>query len=305
MESICVQWSNEARCASHADGGPCSCASESTRLPAAPLHADVRHRLGAGWPAIAQSSALGTGPALSASFPGPWPRSASLFRSRNHLANASPGEGSVPRSLPMLGPLGEVQGRVLLREATACAWNADTRQPRARPFPCVAVAAGPRGEDVGAEVSLRPAAPGRGRRLAPRAAGHPSSPRPPSAHGLLPASGGGAGHAAVRESAGGLASSVTCTHTRTLVYAHAHDTRRHRCVQVHASLPDFSKLRRPPLSSSVKNARYRSHQDLSPSSLKSRARCCRRQDSVLFSWPSSIPSFTCPTSLSGRLWVGT
>lgn len=95
------------------------------------------------------------------------------------------------------------------------------------------------------------------------------------------------------------------THARTLVYTHAHDTRRHRCVQVHASLPDFSKLRRPPLSSSVKNARYRSHQDLSPSSLKSRARCCRRQDSVLFSWPSSIPSFTCPTSLSGRLWVGT
>lgn len=132
----------------------------------------------------------------------------------------------------MLGPLGEVQGRVLLREATACAWNADTRQPRARPFPCVAVAAGPRGEDAGAEVSLRPAAPGRGRRPAPRAAGHPSSPRPPSAHGLLPASGGGAGHAVVRESVGGLASSVTCTHTRT--HSRVRSRPRHSQTQVRA-----------------------------------------------------------------------
>lgn len=298
-----MQWSNEARCASHADGGPCSCASESTRLPAAPLHADVRHRPGAGRPAIAQSSALGTGPALSASFPGPWPRSL--------------GHGTISqtRRLAKGRSRGACRCWVLWERCRgACS---SERRPR---VPGMLTPASP-GHDLSHVLPwLRGrAARTRGQRF------RCGPPRPGGAGAQHP------GRRATRAPRGPRLLTAFCrrreverdmpwsesrravwppvshvhTHARTLVYTHAHDTRRHRCVQVHASLPDFSKLRRPPLSSSVKNARYRSHQDLSPSSLKSRACCCRRQDSVLFSWPSSILSFTCPTSLSGRLWVGT
>lgn len=298
-----MQWSNEARCASHADGGPCSCASESTRLPAAPLHADVRHRPGAGRPAIAQSSALGTGPALSASFPGPWPRSlghGTISQTRRLAKGRSRGacrcwvlwercRGACsserqPRVPGMLTPAspGHDLSHVLpwLRGRAARTWGRRFRCGPPRP-------GGAGAQHPGRRATRAPRGPRLLTAFCRRREVERDMPWSESRRAVWPPV------------------SHVHTHARTLVYAHAHDTRRHRCVQVHASLPDFSKLRRPPLSSSVKNARYRSHQDLSPSSLKSRARCCRRQDSVLFSWPSSIPSFTCPTSLSGHLWVGT